>query len=48
MDPCYVLRRSEGKGIRRVLELEVEGVAGRGCPRLGWKEQVDKDRLKTG
>ena len=31
-----------------MLELEVEGERGRGCPQLGWKEQVDKDRVKVG
>ena len=29
--------------IRRALEFEVEGVAGRGRPRLGWREQVEKE-----
>jgi hypothetical protein len=26
----------------------VPGVVGRGRPRLGWKEQVEKDMLKVG
>jgi hypothetical protein len=43
-----VLRRDEGVGIRRALEFEVEGVTGRGRPRLGWKEQMEKDRVKAG
>ena len=44
----HVLRRNEGVGIRRALEFEVEGVTGRGRPRLGWREQVEKDRVKAG
>ena len=44
----HVLRRIEGVGIRRALEFEVEGVTGRGRPRLGWREQVEKDRVKAG
>ena len=44
----HVLRRNEGVGIRRALEFEVEGVTGRGRPRLGWKEQVEKDRVLAG
>lgn len=44
----HVLRRNEGVGIRQVLEFEVEGVTGRGRPRLGWREQVEKDRVKAG
>ena len=43
-----MLRRIEGVGIRRALEFEVEGVTGRGRPRLGWREQVEKDRVKAG
>lgn len=44
----HVLRRNEEDGIRRALEFEVEGGTGRGRPRLGWKEQVEKDRVKAG
>ena len=44
----HVLRRDEGAGIRRALEYEVEGVTGRGRPRLGWREQVEIDRVKAG
>ena len=43
----HVLHREKGDGIRRVLEWEVEGATGKGRPRLGWKEQVEKDRVKT-
>ena len=43
----HVLRSGEGDGIRRVLEWEVEGATGQGRPRLGWKEQVEKDRVKA-
>ena len=43
-----VLRRIEGEGIRRVLELEVEGETRRGRPNFGWREQVEKDRVKAG
>ena len=42
------MRRDEGAGIRRALECDVEGVTGRGRPRLGWREQVEKDRVKAG
>ena len=38
-----MLRRNEEVGISRALEFEVEGVTGRGYPRLGWREQVKKD-----
>ena len=38
-----MLRRNEEVGIRRALRFEVEGVTGRGCPRLGWREQVEKN-----
>ena len=44
----HVLRRDEGVGIRRALEFEVEGVSGRGRPRMAWKEQAEKDRVKAG
>jgi hypothetical protein len=44
----HVLRRSGEVGIRHALELEVEGVTGRGRPRMGWREQVEKDRAKAG
>ena len=45
----HVLRRSEGEGIRRVLELVVvEGETRRGRPKLEWREQMDKDRVKAG
>jgi hypothetical protein len=43
-----VMIRDEGAGIRRVLELEVAGEIGRGRPRMGWKEQVEKDMVKAG
>jgi hypothetical protein len=43
-----VMRRDEGVGIRRVLEFEVAGEIGRGRPRMGWKEQVEKDMVKAG
>ena len=43
-----VLKRNKEVGIRRALEFEVEGVAGKGRPRLGWREQVEKDRVKAG
>jgi hypothetical protein len=44
----HVMRRDEGVGIRRVLELEVADEIGRGRPRMGWKEQVEKDMVKAG
>jgi hypothetical protein len=44
----HVLRRSGEVGIRHALEFEVEGVTGRGRPRMGWREQVEKDRAKAG
>ena len=44
----HVLRREEGAGIKKVLEFEVEGVRGRGRPKMGWKEQVQKDRVRAG
>ena len=44
----HVLRRSGEVGIRHALELEIEGVTGRGRPRMGWREQVEKDRAKAG
>ena len=44
----HVLRRNEDVGIRGALEFEVEGVTGRGRPRLGWREQVRKDRVEAG
>lgn len=49
-DIVTLVRRSRLRwyGIRRALEIEVEGVVGRGRPRLGWKEQVEKDRRKVG
>ena len=42
-----MLRRNEGVGIRQALEFEVEGVTGMG-PQLGWREQVENDRVKAG
>ena len=36
-----------GVGTRRALEYEVESVTGRGRLRLGWREQVEKDRVKA-
>ena len=44
----HVLRRKKEVGIRRALEFKTEGVIGRGCPRLGWREQVEKDKVKAG
>ena len=44
----YVLRRNKEVGIRLALEFEAEGVTGKGRPRLGWREQVEKDRVKAG
>ncbi len=44
----HVMRRDEGAGIRRVLEFEVAGKTGRGRPKLGWKEQVERDIGKAG
>ena len=34
----HVLRRNKEDDIRRALEFEVEGVAERGRPRMGWRE----------
>ena len=44
----HMMRSYEGAGIRRVLECGVEDVTGRGRPRLGWRVQVEKDRVKVG
>jgi len=44
----HVMRREEDVGIRKVLEVEVPGVVGRGRPKMGWREQVEKDMLRTG
>ena len=45
----HVLRRKdEACGIYKVLEVEVVGVVGRGRPRLGWKDQVEKDMETVG
>ena len=44
----HVLRRDEEVGIRKVLNFEVNGVAVRGRPHLGWTEQVENDRVKAG
>jgi len=44
----HVMRREEEVGIRKVLEVEVPGVVGRGRPKMGWREQVEKDMLRTG
>ncbi len=30
-----------------MLEFKAEGVLGKGRPRLGWKEQVEKDRVRA-
>ena len=38
----HVLRRNKEVVIRRALEFEIEVVTGRGRPRLGWREQVDR------
>ena len=43
-----MLRRDEESGIKRALGFEVEGNRGRGRPRLSWREQVDKDRVRVG
>ena len=43
-----MMRREEGERIRRVLELELGGKGGRGRPRLGWREQVEKDMSRAG
>ena len=43
-----MLRRNEEVGIKRALGFEVEGVTGRSGPRLGWSEQVKKDRVEAG
>ena len=42
----HVLRRDEGAGIRRVLEVEVNGDIGRGRRRMEWKDQVEKIEIK--
>ena len=39
----HVFRRNKEAGVRRALEFEVEGMAGKGRPRLGLREQVEKD-----
>ena len=44
----HVMWRQIGVGIRRVLEVDVAGVVGRGRPRMGWKEQVERDIQKAG
>jgi hypothetical protein len=44
----HVMKRDEGVGIRSMLEYEVAGEIGRGRPRMGWKEQVEKDTVKAG
>ena len=44
----HVLRRGDMEGIKRVMAFEVEGVRGRGRPRLQWKEQMENDRVKAG
>ena len=41
-----MLRRNEGVRIRRALE--VQGVTGRVRLWLGWREQVEEDRVKAG
>ena len=44
----HVLRWNKEVWIRRALQFEVEGVAGKGRPWLGWRVQVEKDRVKAG
>ena len=44
----HVMRRDVGDGIRRVLEFEAEGVAGRGRPRKGWRKEVEQDMKGAG
>ena len=44
----HVMRRDENVGIRRALELEVAGGMRRGRPKIGWKEQVEKDIQNVG
>ena len=44
----HVMRREEEVGIRKVLEVEVPGVVGRGRPKMGWREQAEKDMLRIG
>ena len=44
----HVLRWDEGDGSRRALECKVEGVTGVGHLWLGWREQVEKDRVTAG
>ena len=41
----HVLRRDEDSGIRRVFKFEVQENRSRGCLKLSWKEQADKDRV---
>ena len=41
-DMCF-MKRNEGAGVRRALEFEVECVTRTGRPRLGWREQADKE-----
>ena len=43
----HVLRLNELAG-NRALKFEVECVIGRGRPQLGWRGQVEKDRVKAG
>ena len=35
-----MLRKNEKAGIRQASEFDVEGVTGKGIPRLGWREKV--------
>ena len=44
----HVLRRNEEVGIRQALQVEAEGVSGRSRLQLGWRDQVEQDRVKVG
>ena len=46
MDTCR--EGINGLGLDKRYEFDVEGVTGRGRPQLGWREQVDKKRVKPG
>ena len=39
----HVMRREKGVGIRKVLEIDIEGKVDRGRPKLMWNDIVKKD-----
>ena len=44
----HVLRREDDETVKRVWDLEVDGIRGKGKPNISWKDLMKKESSKVG